>query len=789
MVGFGMHILAFGFLSPWLMAAGAAATSIPIIIHLLNKRKFRVVMWAAMEWLLAAQRRNARRLKFQRWLLLAVRCLAILMIAAGIAQVVLQSTAFGSILGGRRVSVIVWDDSYSMGFDQSGGGGTAGQTAFEKSRRLLADYVASLRSDDEVLLIRGSTGGVAFDASGKPSADHQAILSQIASAKLSDGGTDLPGAFDRARQVLADVEKSARSRQLLLISDASNSSIHDPKRGNGADNQIEGAGGDKLKKAAQGAAAHATEFRVVDEGVEGQWNLAVTSLMTHRPMVVAGIASDLELEVFNASDQPRVDQAVNLLIDGVLARTVKIPRIEPGSFQTAQATVTLPTIGRHLLEAQLPADQLPVDDTRQLMLNVRKEIPVLLVDGSPGDSGHNSYGSTFYLYAAYALPGEAPAAVTPGSPTPRAATAQGSTFAPKVISELELPNTPLDGYDVIVLSDSGDPGPAIRENLRTFVKNGGLLMIFPGNRTSTQRMNEALGERGANLLPATLGQPIKLQSADQISAGIAFAPEGFQKNPVMQVFGAADREGKNVGFKTVETTEYLKLGVPSDGSAETILRYQQKDRTAGDAAVVMKRGAGADSAKGGDNSLGNVILFASSADMAWNTWGAKPSFLPFIHELTYYGLARGTADAGAGLTLDVGQPLVLPGDASTAGPWIAPHDQQISVSQEIRNGRSVLSSTPLKYAGVYGPAAGDTRSVVAVNPEAREADIRHVSREQLAAALGIEAAAVLPHPAKFEWASGNENLTISWLGPKLIIAALALFMLEALLALKFSSYR
>src|ERR1700712_35240 len=95
-------ILAFGFLAPWLFAGGAAATSVPIIIHLLNKRKFRIVIWAAMDFLLAAQRRNARRLKFQRWLLLAVRCLAILIITAGIAQLILKSQTFGAILGEQR---------------------------------------------------------------------------------------------------------------------------------------------------------------------------------------------------------------------------------------------------------------------------------------------------------------------------------------------------------------------------------------------------------------------------------------------------------------------------------------------------------------------------------------------------------------------------------------------------------------------------------------------------------------------------------------------------------------
>ena len=59
-----------------LAAAGtiAAAASVPIIIHLLNRRRYRIVDWAAMRFLLAAQRQNVRRLRLEQWLLLAVRC-------------------------------------------------------------------------------------------------------------------------------------------------------------------------------------------------------------------------------------------------------------------------------------------------------------------------------------------------------------------------------------------------------------------------------------------------------------------------------------------------------------------------------------------------------------------------------------------------------------------------------------------------------------------------------------------------------------------------------------------
>ncbi len=52
-MSFALAILPF--ITPGIFAVGAAATSIPIIIHLLNRRRFRTLIWAAMDFLLAAQ--------------------------------------------------------------------------------------------------------------------------------------------------------------------------------------------------------------------------------------------------------------------------------------------------------------------------------------------------------------------------------------------------------------------------------------------------------------------------------------------------------------------------------------------------------------------------------------------------------------------------------------------------------------------------------------------------------------------------------------------------------------
>src|ERR1700690_2440304 len=68
-------------------AVAGAAVSVPIIIHLLNRKRFRIVSWAAMRFLLAAQRKNSRRMRLEQRLLLAVSCLLILLLILAMCSV------------------------------------------------------------------------------------------------------------------------------------------------------------------------------------------------------------------------------------------------------------------------------------------------------------------------------------------------------------------------------------------------------------------------------------------------------------------------------------------------------------------------------------------------------------------------------------------------------------------------------------------------------------------------------------------------------------------------------
>src|SRR5664279_5274093 len=76
-----------------IMLIGLVAVSIPIIIHLLNRRKARLVDWGAMRFLLASLAYRNRRIMIEEIILLAVRCLLLAVLALALARPFMPSRA------------------------------------------------------------------------------------------------------------------------------------------------------------------------------------------------------------------------------------------------------------------------------------------------------------------------------------------------------------------------------------------------------------------------------------------------------------------------------------------------------------------------------------------------------------------------------------------------------------------------------------------------------------------------------------------------------------------------
>src|SRR5262249_24429904 len=125
----------------------AGAVAVPIIIHLLNRRRYRVVIWAAMRFLLNAEKKNAKKMRIEQLLLLAVRTAFVLFLVLAMASVMPcsekvwhalfpDSMARAATLGAQRTHrILVLDGSFSMATR------VGDQTCFERAQAVAAQIV------------------------------------------------------------------------------------------------------------------------------------------------------------------------------------------------------------------------------------------------------------------------------------------------------------------------------------------------------------------------------------------------------------------------------------------------------------------------------------------------------------------------------------------------------------------------------------------------------------------------------------------------------------------------
>src|SRR4051812_2122073 len=158
------------FAHPWYMAAGGVLISAPILIHLINRMRFKRLRWAAMEFLLKSQKRNRRRLIIEQLLLLLLRCLLIFLAGVLLSRFIGCTGAFGSAANFEQkpnLHVILLDDTLSMldrkrSKDANKELGRAAQeeTCFKAAKRdimeAIAPSISQSSTDDAIVILRPS---------------------------------------------------------------------------------------------------------------------------------------------------------------------------------------------------------------------------------------------------------------------------------------------------------------------------------------------------------------------------------------------------------------------------------------------------------------------------------------------------------------------------------------------------------------------------------------------------------------------------------------------------------
>ncbi len=101
------------FLQPW-MLWGLAAASLPVVIHLLNRLRYRRIAWAAIQFLIQATRSSTRNARLRHYLILACRTLAVAAFLLLLARPIAGGWLGASLAGAPDMVLVVLDRSASM---------------------------------------------------------------------------------------------------------------------------------------------------------------------------------------------------------------------------------------------------------------------------------------------------------------------------------------------------------------------------------------------------------------------------------------------------------------------------------------------------------------------------------------------------------------------------------------------------------------------------------------------------------------------------------------------------
>src|SRR3954470_13268056 len=102
------------------MLVGLAAALVPLVLHFLNRARYRNVEWGAMMFLDGMQPRVYHGARLKQWVLLAARAAILGLLAMAMARPVLSAGSTPPAAQGRTAAVILLDASGSMSLNDNG---------------------------------------------------------------------------------------------------------------------------------------------------------------------------------------------------------------------------------------------------------------------------------------------------------------------------------------------------------------------------------------------------------------------------------------------------------------------------------------------------------------------------------------------------------------------------------------------------------------------------------------------------------------------------------------------
>ena len=527
------------FLTP-LFLLGLLAAVVPIAIHLIRREKPPKVMFSTIRFLKKTSKKLVLFQHLQQILLLLLRSLVIVLLVIAFARPLIDQSVARLLDADPQSAVIMMDLSMSMQYEDT----------FERAKREALDLINEMTAGDEVALIGFSEGAQLVR---EFTSDLDNVRSTI--IEMSDAGYGRTRYFPNLRladQILA--ESRFENRAVYLISDFQAAGIEAT---------------DEDWKLAPGIS-----FTGIDVGLEESTNLVITDVRSPEQLLENASEQQILARVRSTGSVYLQQGDVSLLVNGEFVDR-KLVDLGDRSEEVITFSTTFETEGSYIGEVRVGGDAFEADNSYYFTVDVLPKINVLTINGEASENWYDDEGHWFGLAVAGA---------------------EQSPFELVNIAPRDLNEAVLRQSDVLVLLNVGNLADDQARVIADYVRDGGALLVAPGDRVEPESFNNQFG----SIAPALL------EAQD--------LPDG---NDYLVI---ADYDSRHPILRPLESDwsarfqGHWKLA-PTDGS-DVLMQFDNTE------AALVEREAG----------NGTVIFFASAMDLEWNNLPLQGLFLPFIHE-------------------------------------------------------------------------------------------------------------------------------------------------------------
>jgi hypothetical protein len=687
------------------MLLGLAAIAIPIVIHLLNRSKPRLIEWGAMQFLAASLSARSRRVQIEDGILLCLRCLGLALVALAMARPFLPSLSaipWVFILPGILLAVlcagiatVVWANeplrrrllgiaaavlaiallvSLFEGWIQArrwltaGGGDTAiildaslsmtlvtdGRSNFSRAVEEAGTLIDQLRPGDACTIILG--GPVPQALVRRPTSDRRELRRALKSPECRPTGGSMAAleALNLAAGLLAEGPNAAKT--VMVFTDG---------HATGWDPQAE----TRWQFVAAGFKALPSPPRLVCRRLappKAFRNALVSDLRLARQVVGTDRPVKIEVTLVNAGNSPLQPAAVELRVDGTcIERTPLVKDLLPQAAEVLHFNHTFDTPGYHVLQARVIAeDDLAADNSLDRVVHILDRLPVLLVEGSSTERFF--FRKTSSLIRSALTPRDVTRDTDPALVQPTIVEASG-------IAAL----SDLSPYRVVILADVPRLPAAVADRLTAFVKAGGGLLIAPGGRAEPEFYNAWQAPSGETVAPA------RLKERAYPSNPLRLDMKSFT-HPALRLVAQPDQSDARLGL----VSAYWKLAVDEPSAQVRIGGHFDSTEP-----WLVERQLG----------RGCVLMTPLAFDRRDSNLSSLKCFVPLIHELVYFLAAPTMVDCnirpGTEWALSGTLPAGSPAGSGTDPVTVVLPSGDIRPAREDRRGRRFI----LRFAETREP--------------------------------------------------------------------------------------